>query len=251
VTNLLNGAPKYGAFQQFSLAKENQVAKIPYHTSFTQASVLPTCFSTALVALCAEAGKGFGLPGPSLNPKPLGKIIVLWGASSSVGLQTLQVARAAGITTIATASPRNFELVKSAGASMVLDYQAPSVVDDLIRAVQNAKEHFVGIIDCISEEETSLKYCIAVLGNVGGGKLGIVKPEKELTLPENIEVCRIFAFNESTDPFWKDFLTPALENGMLKCLPEPCVVGEGLEWLQEALETLDKGVSATKLVVTL
>jgi NADPH:quinone reductase-like Zn-dependent oxidoreductase len=251
VTNLLDVSPKYGAFQQYSVAKEERVAKIPDHTSFAQASVLPACFSTALVALGAGPGKGFGLPGPSLDPKSLGKIIVIWGASSSVGLQTLQVARAAGITTIATASPHNFELVKGAGASLVLDYHAPLVVKDLVRAIQDADENFVGIVDCISEENTSLKYCIPVLENLGGGKLGIVKPEKELDLSANIEVCRIFAFNESTDPFWKDFLTPALENGTLKCLPEPRVVGSGLVCLQEALDTLDKGVSATKLVVQL
>jgi hypothetical protein len=101
----------------------------------------------------------------------------------------LQVARAAGITTVATASPRNFELVK-------------------VRAVEDSEENFVGIVDCISEEDTSLKHCISVLENLGGGKLGIEKPEKELDLSANIEVCRIFAFDESTDPFWKDFLTP-------------------------------------------
>ncbi|PSN68749.1 GroES-like protein [Corynespora cassiicola Philippines] len=251
VTDLFGGGSKYGAFQQFTVAEEKRVAKIPDHTSFAQASVFPVCFNTALVALCAEEGKGFGLPGPSLNPKPLGKTIVVWGGSSSVGLETLQVARAAGITTIATASPCNFELVKSAGASQVLDYHAPSIVDDLVRAVRNAEGHFVGVIDCISDEELSLRSCISMLKNVGGGKLGIVRPEKELELPGNIEVCRIFGFNELTDPFWKDYVTPALENGTLKCLPEPRVVGEGLERLQEALNTLDKGVSATKLVVTL
>ena len=174
MTNLLEGSSKYGAFQQFSVAKEERVAKIPDHTSFAQASVLPTCFSTALVALSAGPGKGFGLPGPSLDPKSLGKIVVVWGASSSVGLQTLQVARAAGITTIATASPRNFELVKSAGASLVLDYHAPSVVKDLVRGVQGADENFVGVVDCISEKDTSLKYCISVLDNLTLLSFGLI-----------------------------------------------------------------------------
>lgn len=173
----------------------------------------------------------------------------MWVASSSVGLQTLQVARASGITTIATANPRNFELVKGAGASLILDYHAPPVVEDLVRTIQDADKHFIGIVDCISEKNTSLKYCISTLKDLGGGKLSIVKPEKELDLPANIVVCRIFAFDETTDPFWKDFLTPALESGTLECLPEPRVVGSGLEWLQEALNTLDKGVSTTKLVV--
>ena len=251
MTNLVDGAPKYGAFQHFVVAKEKRVAKIPDHTSFTQACVVPTCFSTALVALCAGAGQGFGLPGPSLEPKPLEKTVVVWGASSSVGLQTLQVARAAGIDTIATASPRNFELVKTAGASKVLDYHDPSIVDALILAVRDQGGQFVGVIDCISDEEHSLSYCISLLKAIGGGKLGRVKPEKQMDLPDSIELCRIFGFNDLTAPFWKDFLTPALENGTLMCLPDSRVVGVGLDCLQEALDTLDKGVSATKLVVAL
>lgn len=98
----------------------------------------------------------------------------------------MQVARAAGITVITTTSPRYSELVKGAGASQILDYHASSVVDDLVRAVRNAEGHIVGVIDCISKEELSLRYCISALKDVGGSKLGIVKPEKELELPDNI-----------------------------------------------------------------
>ncbi|KAK4503138.1 hypothetical protein PRZ48_006565 [Zasmidium cellare] len=244
VTDMFGGGPKYGALQQFTVAKENKVAKIPDHTSFAEASVLPTCFNTALVALCGEAGIGFSLPGPSLNPKQLGKTILVWGASSSVGLETLQVARAAGITTIATASPHNFEVVKSAGASQVFDYHNPFVADSLVRAIRSVEGHFVGVFDCISDEERSLSHCISVLKDVGGGKLATVKPDKKLELPGNIELCRVFAFNDLVDPFWRDFLTPALDNGTLKCLPQPRVVGEGLGWVQEALDTLEKGLLA-------
>lgn len=49
----------------------------------------------------------------------------------------------------------------------------------------------------------------------------------------------------------EEFVTKALENGQLKCLPEPLVVGKGLESLQEALEKSKAGVSARKLVVEL
>lgn len=121
MTNLVDGSSKYGAFQQFSAVKEAPVAKLPVHSSFAQASVLPTCFSTALVSLSAGPGKGFGPPSSPLNPMSLDKIIGIWDTSSSIRLQVLQVARAAGITTTATASPRNLELVKGAGASLVLN----------------------------------------------------------------------------------------------------------------------------------
>jgi NADPH:quinone reductase-like Zn-dependent oxidoreductase len=251
VTDLFGGGAKYGAFQHFSVAKETKVAKIPEQMDFIDASVLPVCFSTALVALCGKEGQGFGLRGSSLTPEPWGQIVMVWGASSWVELATLQVARAAGITTIATASPRNFEFVKSAGASLVLDYNSSSVLEGLVHAIRSTKGHFVGVLDCISDEKTSLPYCVSLLERIGGGKLGITRPDRELDLPDTVELSRIFDFNELIESFWKDFLTPALERGMLECLPPPRVVGEGLECLQEALEILDRGVSATKLVVTL
>ena len=37
----------------------------------------------------------------------------------------------------------------------------------------------------------------------------------------------------------------------MKCKPDPEVVGEGLEYVQEALDRMAKGVSAKKLVVKL
>ena len=61
----------------------------------------------------------------------------------------------------------------------------------------------------------------------------------------------IFAVNDVATPVWEDFVTPALQNGRLKCLPPPTVVGKGLESIQTALERMKTGVSATKLVVEL
>ncbi|KAG2004016.1 hypothetical protein GB937_009255 [Aspergillus fischeri] len=42
----------------------------------------------------------------------------------------------------------------------------------------------------------------------------------------------------------------SLENGRLKPKPDPEVVGKGLEQIQGAVDTLKKGVSARKIVVT-
>jgi hypothetical protein len=47
-----------------------------------------------------------------------------------------------------------------------------------------------------------------------------------------------------------DFLPEALRTGQLKPAPEAKVVGHGLESLQEGIDQIKKGVSATKLVVT-
>jgi hypothetical protein len=46
-----------------------------------------------------------------------------------------------------------------------------------------------------------------------------------------------------------NFIPEALESGQFKPAPPDKVVAKGLEGIQEAVDTLKKGVSATKLVV--
>ena len=246
---------KYGAFQRYSAAKAATVAKLPAGIAFAEASVLPTCFNTAIVALCAPTGQGFGLPLPSLDAASIasGKTIVVWGASSSVGLQTLQVARAAGIETIAVASAHNAELCLSCGAAQALDYHNPSIVEDVIRAAKAASGEFVGVLDCASIPDKSLNFCIEILQKLGGGTLAYLQPHIQVEVPSdsNITVTKVLGVGDITHAFWKDYITPALEAGTLKCLPEVLVVDEGLHSLQKAINVLRKGVSAKKVVVTL
>jgi NADPH:quinone reductase-like Zn-dependent oxidoreductase len=250
---IIDGQPKYGAYQHYSVAKIGTVTKIPQTVGFTEASVVPAVFITALVTLCAGPGRGLGLPLPSLNPKPSGKVIVVWSASTGVGLQALQLAKAAGVTTIATASPHNFDLIKSAGAAEVLDYRSPSIVKDVARAVEATGEQFAGVVDCISIFEQSIPACIDVLQHFGGGKLGVMVPHIPYDFPKNVEAIRIniTELDDLVHPFFKDFITPALEKEVLKCLPEPLVVGKGLESLQKGLDKMREGVSARKVVVEL
>jgi len=243
--------PRYGAFQMYTVAKAVTVARIPTHISFEEACVLPVAFSTALVSLFAPAGQGFGLPHPVLDPTPSSKVVVIWGASSSVGLLALQLARAAGIKTIAISSTRNFELCASCGAGATFDYHDSSVVDDVTGAVAAAGGEFVGILDCVSMPDQSLQFCIPVLDKLGGGELGILLPHVKPHVSEKISVTNILGYNEMIFPFWKDYLTPALERGRVRCLPEALVVGSGLEALQRALDVQKEGVSAKKVVVAL
>ncbi len=45
--------------------------------------------------------------------------------TGSVGMFALQLAKMAGYKIVSTCSPRNFELVKSLGADVVIDVSAP------------------------------------------------------------------------------------------------------------------------------
>lgn len=247
----MNPDSRHGAFQLYCVAKTATVAKIPDNVAFTEACVLPIAFNTAVVSLCAPPGKGFGLPSPSLHPTQSGKTIVVWGASSSVGVLTLQLARAAGIKAIGVSSAQNFGLCTSCGAVEMLDYHEPSIVQDVVRTVKAVGGSFVGILDCVSIPNQSLKFCIPVLEHLGGGELSVLHPDVQPEVSNKITITHIFGMNEITHAFWKDYITPALEQGELKCLPEALVVGKGLESLQKALDVLRKGVSAKKVVVEL
>lgn len=53
------------------------------------------------------------------------------------------------------------------------------------------------------------------------------------------------------EEIWGKFVPQALANGKLKPLPKPSVVGSGLKAIQHAVDVLQAGVSAKKIVVTL
>lgn len=131
----------------------------------------------------------------------------------------------------------------------VISYKSPTAVDDIVKAVKSTSGDFVGIYDAISLPE-SYKITVPVLEKLGGGQLPTVLPGPE-NVPSNVKTGNVFAINPVTHPVWKDFVLPALEKGSLKCLPEPLVVGKGLEKVQEGCDTNKKGVSAKKVVVEL
>ena len=246
---MLNPDNQHGAFQHYCLASINLATKIPDSVSFIDASVLPVAFETALTGLSASDGKGLGLPSPSLDPKPSGKTVVVWGGSSSVGALTIQVAVAAGMKVIATSSKRNFDFCKKCGATDVFDYSDSSVVENVINAVKRSGGEFSGVYDTVSFAD-SYKASTTIVERFGGGALVTTVPGLP-EAPTGVKNIPVFGLGPFTHSFWKEYVTPALEQGSLKCLPEPMVVGQGLEKLQEAFDLQKKGVSAKKVVVTL
>jgi NADPH:quinone reductase-like Zn-dependent oxidoreductase len=191
-----------------------------------------------------------GLPYPSLEKvDPIGKVLFVNGGSAAVGNMVTQVASAAGITVITTASGKNLALCESAGASKAIDRKDPGLVEKIVAAVKQTGEEFIGVFDAVSEAE-AVETSLAVLTKLGGGHLACVHPPPP-NVPEGVTAGMIFAVNDIADPVWESFVTPALESGKIQCLPRPTVVGKGLEHINEALKMSKAGVSATKLVVEL
>lgn len=242
----------------YSVTPAAKTAILPDSISFTDGAVLPLALETAVTGLNLKTpGTGMmgiptpalGLPFPKVNPEPSGKTLVVYGGSSSVGSMATQIAVASGTTVVAITSERNFELSKACGASKVVDYRSPRLVDEVVQAVDKNSD-FVGIFDAIAVAE-SYAHDLQILSRLGGGHLAATHPPPTENVPDNVKAGMVFGVNDVANAVWKDFVTVALEQKSLKCLPKPTVVGTGLEFVQKALELSKAGVSATKLVVSL
>lgn len=75
--------------------------------------------SVATKALFHKDYLSLGLP--SASPEPKQETVLIWGGSTSVGSNAIQLAAAAGYEVITTASPHRFEYVKGLGAAQAFD----------------------------------------------------------------------------------------------------------------------------------
>lgn len=156
--NLLTQKPQDGGFQNFTAVPAVATALLPDTIPYTAGAVLPLATDTALVGLIGHDGKGLGLPYPSLHPKPLGKTIVVWGGSSSVGSAAIQLAVAAGARVVAVASAQNLDFCRRCGATEAYDYKKGTIVEDVVEGVKAVGGKFVGVYDAISLEDQSCKH---------------------------------------------------------------------------------------------
>ena len=256
--NLVSGRPRDATFALYTAVLADKAAILPDAIPFTDGAVVPFALEAAVCALSVTepgtalpgvATPALGLPYPSLEPAPSGKMLIVYGGSSSVGSMVIQLATAAGLDVISIASAHNFEFNRRCGAVQVFDYHDALFVEKAAAAAAGAGRGFVGIFDAVATPETYAND-LAILARLGGGHLACVHPPPE-NVPENVNAGMIFGVNDVATPVWRDYVTAALQVGKLKCLPSPLVVGKGLEKIQEALKMCEAGVSATKLVVEL
>lgn len=177
---LVHGGAKHGAFQHYTTFRERVVAKLPNSMALSRGVVLPMALSTSIVGLFDV----LGLRLPALAARPSGETVLIWGASSSCGSIAIQLACTAGYDVVTTASRRNHGYAKELGASRVLDYADPDVVQEIQQYLSDRK--MAGVYDCIGEESTT-RACAAIVQHFGGGKLATVLwPPKDL--PESVKV---------------------------------------------------------------
>jgi len=266
-----------GAFQIYSVVPAHMASPIPDALSYESAAVLPLGLSTAA---CGLFQKDFlALQHPSADAKPTGKTVLITGGATSVGCNAIQLAVAAGYEVFTTASPHNFNYVKSLGASQVFDYHGKTVAKDIIAALKG--KTIAGALAiatgstglcldvvhaCPGDKFVALAAAPISLGDAGsGGVLDIARLLPKMLVgnisagfksrTRGIRTKFIFGSslvdNEVGAAIYVDFLPQALADGRYIAAPPALVAGSGLEAIQTGFEVQRKGMSAQKVVVSL
>ncbi|QSS63283.1 hypothetical protein I7I51_00340 [Histoplasma capsulatum] len=249
---------RHAGFQNYTVLLSNMASPIPPSLSFESAAVLPLGLSTASAALFHE--DGLMLPKPSLNPVKTSTTVLIWGGTSSVGSNAIQLAVAAGCDVIVTASSKNFEAVKRLGADWAVDYNDGSVIEKLKEAFRGRK--LAGALDTIGREKT-FKQTAEAVSQIDGVKtvVSTIDDFEDSWLPPGVTGNAILAVSirglEDEDEkknvgrmVYEDFLPDALKAGKYRIAPDPLIAGKGLGAIQAALET-SKRTPGKKVVVSI
>ncbi|KAI0351252.1 GroES-like protein [Trametes cingulata] len=247
-----------GTFQQYIVVPVDNVSKYPSHLSLEEAATIPSGLATAAFALYnqASSGSSAGLTPPweeGGRGKYAGKPIFILGGATSVGQYAIQLARMSGFSPIVvTASLHNTELLKSLGATHVLDRTLPGETLGE-QARQIAGGYFDIVYDAVSLSETlgvgygatsPTGHFIVVLSNpIPGAEEGSQKKVHKAFSLINTAINRAVAQSLLSK------LPQLLESGDIKP-NRPEVLSGGLLGIPAGLERLrNNQVSGAKLVV--
>ncbi|KAF5098758.1 hypothetical protein D0Z00_001917 [Geotrichum galactomycetum] len=207
-------------------------------------------------------------------PDAANKYIVIWGGATSVGQYGIQIAKAAGFKVITTASPSNFDYLKSVlGADEVFDYRDASTGDKIKAIVSGGK--LVHVFDPVSLPESWKSAYQLIPEDAGDIKIVSTLPTEEYdvgSVKANVKSEQEFVFMPSHNRFDLETAQPESDgqrqyvnasqfikaiNARIaqgKFLSNPFKIYEkqGVEYAEEAILSFkDANVSAYKYVVKL
>jgi NADPH:quinone reductase-like Zn-dependent oxidoreductase len=117
----LPGHTRYGAYAEYVLAPASGLLRAPANVEFEKLACLLWSYGTVLHMVDARA-----------RVRP-GDAVLVTGASGGMGTACLQLAKLAGAEPVLalTGSPDKADQLRQAGADLVLDYRAPTVVEQI------------------------------------------------------------------------------------------------------------------------
>jgi NADPH:quinone reductase-like Zn-dependent oxidoreductase len=268
------------AFQSYTVVLPRLTTVIPDQLSYVEAAVVPLGVTTAACGLFQRDLLALELP--SANPPSRDQWVIIWGGSTSVGSNAIQLAVAAGYSVVTTASPKNFEYVNMLGAACAFDYNSKDVVRDIVAALRGKD-----VVGALAIGAGSTGHCLDILSQCRGRKfvascsasisfdgvakdrpitfsvvLGLLpamlranlstrRKSRRYGIQEKFFDASSVVDNEIGPAIYRDYLGQALASGRFRPAPPPEVVGTSLEDIQKAFDIQRRGVSAAKIVVAL
>ena len=156
-----------GAYAEYALASAAMVSRKPTSLTYIEAASVPVIAVTAWQALFDQA------------QLKAGQTVVIHGAAGNVGAYAVQLARRAGVRTIATAATDDIPFVRDLGANTVIDYRTQRFEEE----VRDAD----AVIDLVGGE--TQKRSFQVLRR--GGKLisAVSRPDQHLAQSHGVEAA--------------------------------------------------------------
>ncbi|KAK4056575.1 hypothetical protein OIO90_002423 [Microbotryomycetes sp. JL221] len=223
-------ANKYGAYAEYTVAKEPTTFPVKDKTSFEDAAALPLAYATAAIGLY----KRLELPTPDEPTTDDTPVLIYGAATTKSGLRVIGVAGA------------SVDHAKKYGCDVVIDYRKKSN-EDLIEEIKKAGNGKIRhVYDCVSEGDT-LDICIGVLKENGGAYTYVLTwDEKKLsTLPDNIKAVRtlVATAHQHEADFAQEYfykVSKWLDKGEFKA-QKTTLIPEGLVGVAEGLRRLQDG----------
>ena len=203
--------PAQGAFQHHTIVLDHMAAPIPNNIAFADAAVLPLGLGTAASGLYGRTQLALAPPLHSPTARP--EVVLVWGGSSSVGCNAIQ-------------------LVED-----VIEAMRGRSLAGTLHATGHMKDCFAVVARCEGSRRVA-----ATLAPPDERSFGVEATHISGTSLKDDEVGPMI---------YREFLPQALAARTFVPAPPAKIVGQGLEMLQAALEALKAGVSAAKIVVTL
>lgn len=196
-----------GAYAQQALCSESQVHRLAPQITFEQGAAVGIPYATAYRAIFHRAGARAG------------EVVLVHGATGGVGTAAVQLARAAGMTVIATGgTDKGRSSVAEQGAHHVLDHHAPDYLDQIM-ALTGGKGVNV-ILEMVAN--ANLAKDLGVLATYGRvvviGNRGKVEIDPRAAMTRDLSILGMTLFNTSDEDRASIHaaLVAGLENGTLR-----------------------------------
>ncbi|KAG5365856.1 hypothetical protein CJU89_0254 [Yarrowia sp. B02] len=252
-------------FQQYTIAKGDNLIKKPSSISFNAAATLGVGAVTSTLAFADNLNilPLDELPTPKPSPKESESWVVVWGGACVTGIYAIQLAKHLDFNVLAVSSKESSEYVKSFGADVVLDRHdiAGKEQDSIIAAIP--EDHTISHgFDCVGSTSSSHLAGVLSRQNQTSEKVPLVclvkspsKPDELARFDEDkvrIESVLIKKFHEDLDHGLKvsRYLEQLLELEILRPAKHQEIAGGLQLGVIEGLRKLEHdNIRAQKLVV--